>query len=173
LKKSLSIWLLVVLIAPAVLAVSWLHFEKRQVKREVKWNMIAGLDNEELVLLKFTQVDSAKLRWEHDREFEHQGEMYDIVERQIKGDTTYYYCWWDHEETKLNQKLQSLLAEIWQSNSNKKEQEEHLIALYKSLFISNEIVCETASREDLAHYAHYLYGVKKREIPPPVPPPNI
>lgn len=135
--------------------------------------MIAGLDKEELVLLKFTKADSVKLRWEHDREFEYQGEMYDVVERHIKGDTTYYYCWWDFEETILNQKLQSLLTEIWQSNPNKKEHENHLIALYKSLFISIEISQNTSLTEDVTHEPHYLYGVKKWEIPPPVPPPNI
>lgn len=141
-------------------------------KREVKWTMIAGLDKDELVLLKFTKADSAELRWEHAREFEHHGEMYDIVERSLQGDTTYYYCWWDHEETKLNKKLQSILANIWQSNSNKKEQEDHLMALYKSLFISNEVVNYSTFPSPLVHHTPYKTGIQKWGVSPSVPPPK-
>ncbi|MFH1049421.1 MAG: hypothetical protein V1779_00660 [bacterium] len=55
----------------------------------MKWNMIAGLDKDELVLLKFTEEELVlKLRWEHSKEFEYHYQMNDIVDQAIQGDFT-------------------------------------------------------------------------------------
>ena len=73
--------------------------------------MIAGLPEEELVLLAFSMQDAARqLRWEHGREFEYQGQMCDVVHTVQKGDTIYYRCWPDLAETNLNRRL-ALLVE--------------------------------------------------------------
>lgn len=87
-----------------------MQYRKSVVKKEVKWKMIEGLDKDELVLLKFSTQDiESKLKWKHSKEFEYNGQMYDIVERSTEGDTTYYWCWWDYEETALNKQLSDVL----------------------------------------------------------------
>ena len=89
------------------------HIEKAALKREIKWKMIAGIDQNELVLLKFSKEEAeTKLRWEHSKEFEYDGQMYDIVSKEIKGDSIYYRCWWDYEEPALNRKLQQLVVRV-------------------------------------------------------------
>lgn len=74
--------------------------------------MIAGIDCAELVQLTISKQDAAnKLRWEHGREFEYQGQMYDIVfTDSLSNDTLIYWLFWDNEETKLNRQLASLVA---------------------------------------------------------------
>ncbi len=74
--------------------------------------MIAGIDCAELVPLAFSKKDAAtKLKWKHSKEFEYQGEMYDIVYTDTVGnDSLQYWLFWDHEETKLNRQLASLVA---------------------------------------------------------------
>lgn len=74
--------------------------------------MIAGIDCAELVPLTISKHDAAtKLRWEHHKEFEYQGEMYDIVYADTIGkDTIHYWLFWDNEETKLNKQLVALVA---------------------------------------------------------------
>ena len=93
------------------------------------------MDKDELVLLKFTEKESqTKLRWEHSKEFEYQGQMYDIVEKEIKGDTTYYWCWWDHEETKLNRRLDEFVDKVLENNPQNRDRQEELAEFYKKLY---------------------------------------
>lgn len=99
--------------------------------------MIAGLNPEELVLLKFTKHDAETLlKWKHSREFEFKGEMYDVVSTEIKGDTTYYRCWWDHEETRLNKQLKKLVLVAFGQNTENKQQQKNLTDFVKHLFQS-------------------------------------
>src|SRR5690606_23325545 len=118
----IAISLLLVLFAPVMTIYLYLQFEKSAIRREIKWKMIAGMEEEELVLLKFTKEETqTKLRWEHSREFEYNGQMYDIVSKEVKGDSIFYRVWWDHEETKLNKSLKKLAADAFdQDEENRK-----------------------------------------------------
>lgn len=81
-------------------------------KKEVKHKIIAGVDKEDLVLLAFTKEEAEQqLNWEHSKEFEFKGNMYDIVEQSATSDSVYYWCWWDKEETVLMQKLYALMGQ--------------------------------------------------------------
>jgi hypothetical protein len=111
LKQLFSILLICSLIGPYLGISLYLKHEKRMLKREIKHQIIEGIDKSELVELTFTLADAeTKLRWEHSQEFEYNGEMYDVVEsKTIDGKVT-YWCWWDNEETSLNKQLNQLLA---------------------------------------------------------------
>lgn len=99
--------------------------------------MIAGIPREELVLLKFTEYEKKNdLRWVHSKEFEYKGEMYDIVETFFKGDTTYYWCWWDYEETKLNKQLDGLLSFAYKKDARTTKNQKIVHAFYNSLYFS-------------------------------------
>ncbi|MBN2265125.1 MAG: hypothetical protein JW775_04845 [Candidatus Aminicenantes bacterium] len=90
-------------------AFTWLHCRREGVKKEVREHIIAGVREDDLVLLRFSEEESrTRLRWEHAREFEYDGQMYDIVDTWTVGETVYYRCWWDREETRLNQRLREL-----------------------------------------------------------------
>lgn len=90
-------------------AFTWLHCRREGVKKEVREHIIPGVEEDDLVLLRFSTEESRTcLRWEHAREFEYDGQMYDIVETWTVGETVYYRCWWDREETRLNQRLREL-----------------------------------------------------------------
>ncbi len=131
--------MLFILIVPAVVTYTWLHHHRRAVKREVKWKMIAGVDKKELVFFKFSNQElTTKLRWEHSKEFEYQTQMYDVVEKKITNDSTYLWCWWDHEETKLNKQLQGLLATAFQNDSQTKDKQNDVYKFYNLLFFQPE-----------------------------------
>jgi len=79
------------------------------VKQEVKGMMMEGIEEGVLVWLKFTPEQSETLlMWKHPREFEYRGMMYDVFESKIIGDTVYYRCRPDHEESALNHQLAAL-----------------------------------------------------------------
>lgn len=134
-KQILSFILLFILIVPVVVTYTWLQQHKRAVKREVKWNMIAGIDKKELVFFTFSNKDIVtKLRWEHDKEFEFQKQMYDVVEKVVAKDSTKLWCWWDHDETKLNKQLQRLLVGVFQNDLESKTKQNAAYKFYTLLF---------------------------------------
>lgn len=134
-RKIFILSLLLCLFAPAALTSLYFKVYKKQVKREVKRKIIAGINKEELVRLKFSEVEKqTKLRWEHSREFEYGGEMYDIVLSEVKGDTTYYWCWRDDEETKLNEQLSELLAVAMNNEPQSRESHDRLFKFWESLY---------------------------------------
>lgn len=112
-----------------------LHYQKKQVKKAVKWRMIEGIPQEKLVCLTLTENEkNTQLTWKHAKEFEYKQQMYDIVSTQIINDTTYYWCWWDHEETALNQQLKSLVQNIWKNKKQTNPTEDHFLSYLKSLY---------------------------------------
>ncbi len=121
--------------APLAGTYTWLHYEKRQVRKEIKKRLIAGIDRSELVLLKLSrQKAEAALEWEHEREFEYRGHMYDVVETRIQNDTFLYWCWPDNAETQLNKKLDRLLTGTLEHDPQRRAAERQLVQFFKSLF---------------------------------------
>jgi len=114
----------------------WSYHQKKEVKHLVKWEIIQGIDKSELVLIHLSKAEANdKLEWEHSKEFEFEGEMYDVVEVEENVDSIKYWCWWDHEETKLNKELAELVNSLLGAQPEKKEKEQKLISFYHSLFV--------------------------------------
>lgn len=134
-KQFVSLFLLFILLVPAVATYTWLQCHKRAVKKEVKWKMIAGIDKKELVYFEFSpQEIKMKLRWEHSKEFEYNNQMYDVVEKKIVNGKTQLWCWLDSKETILNQKLQKLLTSVFSHDTKSKDKENQVFSFYKTLY---------------------------------------
>ena len=172
-KRIFAILLTGALVLPVFSTFLWLKHQKSLIKKEVKHKIIAGIDKDELVLLKFSQkAIYTELRWEHEAEFKYKGEMYDIVEKEISGDTTYYWCWWDHEETRLNKQLASLLDNILGSDKQSHEKQRQLFTFLKSLYIMElpQWNCHPPVREK-KQMAYHKAMYSSYFAPPPTPPP--
>jgi hypothetical protein len=172
-KQIISIILLFLLIAPAVVTYTWIQQRKRAVKKEVKWKMIAGIDKKELVLLKFSKTETTtELKWKHSKEFEFNNQMYDIVDKITTKDSVKYWCWWDFEETKLNQQLSKLLVNVYQNDIPTKEKQSQIIQFYKSLFFEQVVAWQPFlairsfyNNSCINNFYHYLFI--KLDTPPP------
>lgn len=80
--------------------------------------LISQIDRNDLVLLKFSKNEiNSKLKWEHAKEFEYLGKMFDIVYTQIHSDSIFYYCWQDDAETDLNHRFIALFNSSLEKNS--------------------------------------------------------
>ena len=112
LKTNLwALMLLFTLVAPTLSLYSWLRIRKATVKQEVEAFLEEDLPDSELQLLVFAhQEDIPGLRWEHEKEFEYRGQMYDISRSEVVGDSVYYWVWPDHAETALNQAMARVVA---------------------------------------------------------------
>jgi hypothetical protein len=172
-RKTAGLALFLCFVAPLVVTFTVLQVQKKMVRKEIKHRMIAGLQPEELVLLKFTAAEAEQqLRWEHDREFEYREQMYDIVTQQTIGDTTYYRCWLDDRETQLNKQLDALVAEIWGHHPQQKEKQEKLTDFFKKLYFQHNgdfLVCSTPLQQ---YFPSPGKGNTLWYYSPPVPPPR-
>ena len=166
--------LLLCLVAPITTAYTVLKKQQKKVKREVKWKLIEGVDRNELVLLKFTEEEKrTQLDWTHSKEFAYKGEMYDIAETEVYGDTTYYWCWWDYEETALNKQLDQLFAIALGNSPSHKKNQEKMVQLFKSLyFIEDSIAVASVDFREAKNTTFYFWmneptGVSHTHSPPP------
>lgn len=133
-NSATAILLCLLLTTPVLVTCGWLTYKKHVIRQEVKQRLISGTSKDALVLIKIHLKDRKKLNWEHDREFEYQEEMYDVVHTEQTGDTLYYWCWWDNEETVLNKQLNNLLQQNFAHNHEHQETQAHLIKLVNSLY---------------------------------------
>ncbi len=174
--KFLSLLLLFcVSVDPLVGTFTWLHYRKAIVKKEVKKQIDAGMDNDNLVLLIFSKEEAqTKLRWEHSQEFEYNRQMYDVVKTMIRDDTIYYWCWRDDEETTLIRKLEELAYKALGKNAETMANLTLLISCFKSLygtFSSSWSAPGPELKGKQLFLFCYLYS--SIYIQPPNPPPRL
>jgi hypothetical protein len=164
------------LAAPALVTYGWLQLRRAVVKKEVKHWMIAGMDKESLVLLKFSEQEArSTLRWEHAGEFEFNGNMYDVVETRQLGDTLYYYCWWDHAETQLNRQLEALVSGVFNTDPQQSERRQQLSDFYQSMFHSAPFIWRISAFLALVGSDFPLFNTCPLAVffCPPTPPPEL
>ena len=172
-KKLTSILLLLCLILPFVGTVSWLNHQKKQIKRQVKHQIIAGIDKSDLVLLSFTKEEAEQLKWKHSKEFEYKDGMYDIVEADTTNNTITYWCWWDYKETKLNKQLTKLLTQFLGNDTKNKETKTRLAQFYHSLYQTKHIPWKAdLIAKEVNNDTAYRFNYTSLYFPPLTPPPN-
>ncbi|MCF8302114.1 MAG: hypothetical protein K9I94_02475 [Bacteroidales bacterium] len=160
--------------APIIATYTWLQYKKSITKKEVKQQLVAGVDKNELILLKFSKNDSQKLlNWKHSKEFEYDDRMYDIVKTELQGDTAYYWCWLDYKETRLNKELKKLVAHALGNNNQRKETKQQLTNFYKSLYWGPKPIWFSSHNPatGMVRFA-YFESYTSRSFPPPTPPPK-
>ncbi|MBK8955199.1 MAG: hypothetical protein IPM34_06540 [Saprospiraceae bacterium] len=156
-KRFIGIGLLICLVVPGTAVYVLLQHQKHIIRKEVKRNLIAGINKNELILLKFSSSEKSRLlTWEHSREFEYQHNMYDVVEESTVNDTTSYWCWWDHEETKLNKQLVDLCGGAFDQHPQTNDCQEKIFSFYKSLF-NNPVDIHHAALQLIIVHTHRLY----------------
>jgi hypothetical protein len=152
----------------------WLQHEHAEVKKVVREKLEEGFEPKELVTLIFIEEELSQIRWEHEQEFEFQGQMYDVVEKKEQGDSTIFICWWDHEETQLKKELNQLLAGQQNDFPLNKDSQNRLTTFGKALYaypvLSSKKIGPSFLKE--ANFLPYLSYPSCFPQSPPTPPPD-
>lgn len=175
-KRLFSILFILVLLVPYLGTYGWLQFKKYQVRKEIKTRIISGINKKELVLLKFTTKEiNTDLRWKHAGEFEYRNQMFDVVKKEVRSDSTFYYCLNDYAESGFNKHIKMLISEFMGQNPQKKENQKRLVKLFQTLYCSicPEWNCHPPENEPNPIYAIYLFDYPPVLLLPSVPPPKI
>jgi hypothetical protein len=150
----------------------WLTHQKKMVKKDVKRMMMMGVDKEDLVTFTFTEFEvENELKWKHSKEFEYQGNMYDIVSFQEVEGKFVYRCWLDKKEPKLNTQLSKLFGLKWNTEKGKYHSQTNLDHFVDSLFYSNSNVLKLnlsmVTYRVIQNDFHLLDFNVKQQTPPP------
>lgn len=108
--RALSVFALVlILVLPFWVGYLGLSWQKKAVRRSVKAALAQQLDEEELQLWRLSPAQARALEWEDNKEFEHQGQRYDVVRMAFQDGQVLIWCWWDHEESAIERRLEQLV----------------------------------------------------------------
>lgn len=169
-----SIALMALLFLPLWGTLGYLTVQKKQVKKSVKRQIMKGVDREELIYMAFSQRDlETKLKWKHSKEFELNGEMYDIVERKETNDSIFYWVWWDNEETELNRQVRRIATVVFGSSPQQHKQNKMVQYFYQSLFFESiDGIEKTHPEPSKKQLFKYCFSIKEIDYSKPVPPPK-
>lgn len=172
--KASSILLFFCLIAPVLVTFSSHLYLKKQIRKEVFKKTIAGIDHSELELLSLSSTQClTELNWENVEEFEYKNQMYDVVRKEHKNDTTYFWCWSDRKETKINKKLDEILAHSFGNHPKQNENLKRLVNFYESLFYVQQINLIFIQFQNEEKLLAYTSSCQSLTASPPVPPPKV
>jgi len=90
-QKFIAHSLLVLFVLQLVGFVSYLEFERFQLKKEVKHLIKNNIPLHKLTLIKLTQKENSTLIWNDTKEFELDNKLFDVVRVTKFADGTYYY----------------------------------------------------------------------------------
>ena len=166
---------MVLFIAPFYGTYLYLSLQQKVIQEAVQRKLEEGIPENELVKLTFFKKEIPKLlKWEHDKEFEYNGQMYDVVKVTDVGDSLQYLCWWDKAETATKKNKQKLISEEINKSKPSKHKPVNFSDYYKSIYVfltpcsENEIVVPIG-RTSFSFAKHE--GILSTE--PPFPPPKI
>lgn len=173
-RKGFVIFLLFVSVYPFFGTRAFLLFRKAIIKREVRTRILDGIEQNELTTLVFALSDLNKLlKWEHSKEFEYQGEMYDVVVSEERGDSVFLHCIADHAETRINRFLGEMTAQAANSDPPFQRCLLRFFDFLKSLFVSQPATIQDFGFALMRTHFFYLITIKSYFTQPPSPPPRI
>jgi hypothetical protein len=153
----LRLSLVVIFLAPVATSYLMFHQQRKQIKRELKRKLIAGIDRAELVHLTFSLKEKENLEWEHSKEFNYNGQYYDVIETEIQGDSVTYICWLDYEETHLYKKLDEMLVKAFGNDATQQKNTKRLNDFFKSVYFTGTLNPTVSNQELIIDFtSHYL-----------------
>ena len=170
--------LILTLSFPIILNWAYFKLSLQKVRYDVEERRSSGFEVKEIKQLKFSKKEiTTKLRWEHSREFEYLGEMYDIITQDDCNDSITYICYWDIEETKLKKQMNKIYYNDDDNQPDQHKKGAKLLEYFKQLYIY-ELVTIFENRN---YYPIYLRNIinKKKSIfskfynVVPSPPPEL
>ena len=167
--------LLSALLIPVSSMVGWLAYHKYEVREELEYGLLTSSSEIDIVTLTFSRKDAEKyLDWEHEREFEYQGEMYDVIEQTTTIDSISYRCVWDHAETKVKKQLDALVDGALKKDKSHQGTQLSIQQLFMSLFFeANTEWHSEVFASSIVHSARWKLLVNTFDPSTAPPPPDL
>ena len=174
-RVPLAYALILVLVLPVLGSYLGLRQQQRAVRRAAKHTMERGLSDAELVHWRFTPAEAAALDWkEEGREFKHQDQMYDIVRAAWIDGHLEFWCWWDHAESELEQRLARLVRYAMGGDPDPHSPAARWGDCFKRVYtpVASDLLAPAPSAHTPVWARTRARMMDAPALAPPVPPPN-
>lgn len=120
-KKLLSIFcvfLFLYISLGYIFIISGLRFDlQRNVRQQINKGLPSSLVS--LIKIPITEEKGDRLfKWLGDDEFIYRGNLFDLVKKEIRNDTIYYYCFNDKQEEQISSNLDDFMKNILQDSKS-------------------------------------------------------
>ncbi len=139
----------------------------------MKRQIVHGLDEQNLVTLKFHKDEVSKLvKWKHSREFEYHDFMYDIIFTTTSADSITYICFPDNDESAVNAHILQVASNNYSHDPLKTRIETILkynqinFNFFVERSVSNVILPDSAVKYFTPN-SSYNFTIPKPLVPPP------
>ena len=116
------------------------QMQQHQVKEDMKEYLSSSKDIQNAVELRFSLADASsisKLKWEEEKEFTYNGEMYDVIKKENANGELVIQCIKDKKETHLVNNYEKVSKET-QGDPLSKNKSTGLLKLITGIFIYTE-----------------------------------
>jgi len=173
-RKLCSISLIVLLVAPAVIQLGLLHWQKHEWKRAIKFEWLSKAENAHLLtVFELTENQLKELNWCEPHEFKLKGAKYDVIDQCQNGDLITLRCFHDKKEEALEKRIEQAVANALGSTSKSdkaKTEPDTSFKIYtlQNTFSGNSIrLSEQGQHFSTNQYSGYKDPVMKVLSPPP------
>lgn len=136
--------------------------------------MVSGINPGKLMVLRFSLADASRmLQWEHELEFEFNGNMYDVIKKTQTNDSVSYLCWPDHKETALNLELNRLVDIAMGDDTDNKQNNKRLIDFLQQLYLPEHTELSVVPEMDISSVITYRENMITRSLSTDLPPPKV
>ena len=171
-NKVIGIFLFFCITAPYVSSFSYLYFQKFHIKKIVRKQIIDGIDNEELIHIKYKVNTLQQFVWQFRRELEIGANMYDISEKEIINDTIYLSCLTDHNESKINKQIHKLVQLALGNNNQNRRTHRKLFKYCKSVYYLKTAYYQFTDTGIKNNFSVYDINYTSIDYSTPAPPPK-
>lgn len=173
-RTVISLLLLFLLFQPSAY-VAFFKLQQHHIRKEIKQKIKRGVPDDELVLLKIAKnSDIASdnfFRLMFENEIRLDGNMYDIVRQEDRGDTTWYFCILDDKETGLFTNLDGWVKREFDKNSDRKSNNDRRLQSLSLWFFGqtddDSVITPYFSIADQPYIFHSKTWFSQPSPPPP------
>ncbi|MCS6930243.1 MAG: hypothetical protein NZM43_12210 [Saprospiraceae bacterium] len=174
-RKVAAISLLLLLLAPFACFHAGYRWARYRLRQSVREKVLAGLPVEALTKFCFLKAEIRKrLRWENSDEFVLEGQWYDVVRQEQRGDTLILWCLPDRAENALERAQRKQLIDFWAHECPMLKTFQRLQQFLLSLFWATVGIWFALNtlllNQKLAGHAEQIFS--QVCFPPPFPPPE-
>lgn len=141
-------------------------------KQEIRSILDSKQNLFDLVKFKFTKSEYSRLNWKDEKEFELEGNLYDIADTEIIDNVVYVYCLRDENEEMLVSNYEKLyrsnsVNDKILSSSRTSTLNVQMLAIQNELFLLKRITDVVLFSENYINNYHSIYQQS------PTPPPKL
>jgi len=176
-RKTVSIFLLLIFFFQSVGCLLIFKLQQFQVRQHVKHHILSNLSDNELILIKLPANKRQEGTfpyhfWDSD-EFSYAGKMYDVVRQENHKNTIWYYCFPDEKETNILANLDTFVNNQMAHNPTKKKQREDAQRLFSTLFPVDKPPYFILNESFSLLHIFYSFHIKTWTSLPLTPPPQF